>query len=170
MRLAIISDTHLSAGLQAQEGRRRLPDGTVDRLRDADAILHAGDLMTAAVLDDLLALGPPVHAVHGNADDAEVRSRLPAVLELEFDGVKVVMTHNGGPADGRLERMRRKFPDADAVVFGHSHIPLHEVSADGDVQIFNPGSAADRRRMPSHTMGEALVRGGTIAFAHLDLD
>ncbi len=170
MRLAIISDTHLSAGLAAQEGRRRLPDGTLDRLRDADAILHAGDLMTAAVLDDLLALGPPVHAVHGNADDAAVRARLPAVLELELGAVKLAMTHNGGPADGRLARMRKKFPDADALVFGHSHIPLHEVSEDGAFQIFNPGSAADRRREPRHTMGEAVITEAAMAFRHVELD
>lgn len=170
MRLAIISDTHLVGGLAGGEGRRRLPDGTLERLRGADAILHAGDLMRVPVLDDLLALGPPVHAIHGNADDDPVRARLPALLELEFDGVRITMTHNGGPADGRLERMRTRFPDADAVVFGHSHIPLHEVTADGAFQIFNPGSASDRRRAPNHTMGEALVGGGTVAFAHVDLD
>lgn len=170
MKLAIISDTHLVAGLTVGEGRRGLPAGTLDRLRGADAILHAGDLMREPVLDDLLALGPPVHAVHGNADDDAVRARLPAQLELELDGVTVVMTHNGGPAQGRLERMRKKFPAADAVIFGHSHVPLHETSNDGALQIFNPGSAADRRRMPNHTMGEALVRDGAITFALVDLD
>lgn len=170
MKLAIISDTHLSAGLDAQEGSRRLPEGTLERLRAADAILHAGDVMTAAVLDDLLALGPPVHAVHGNADDGEVRARLPAVLELELGGARVAMTHNGGPADGRLARLRRKFPGADAVVFGHSHIPLHEVADDEAFQIFNPGSAADRRRMPHHTMGEAVIAEATITFGHVELD
>ncbi|MBJ7332571.1 MAG: YfcE family phosphodiesterase [Solirubrobacteraceae bacterium] len=170
MKLAIISDTHLSAGLGAAEGRRALPDGTLDRLRAADAILHAGDLMREPVLDELLALGPPVHVIHGNADDDGVRARVPALLTMEFEGVTVVMTHNGGPADGRLARMRAKYPESDAVVFGHSHIPLHETSDDGAFQIFNPGSAADRRRAPNHTMGEALIRGGKIAFAHVDLD
>lgn len=170
MKLAIISDTHLGHGLEPADGWRGVPAGTVDRLRAADAILHAGDLMREPVLDALLALGPPLHAVHGNADDAAVRARLPARLELDLDGATVVMTHNGGPADGRLERMRKKFPHADAVVFGHSHIPLHETSADGAFQIFNPGSAADRRRMPHHTMGEAEVGGGTIAFSLVELD
>ncbi len=170
MNLAIISDTHLAAGVEAVEGRRGLPPGTLDRLRRADAILHAGDLMRVPVLDDLVALGPPVHAICGNADDDDVRARLPALLMLEFEGVQVVMTHNGGPAAGRLERMRRKYPDADAVVFGHSHIPLHETSEDGAFQIFNPGSAADRRRAPKHTMGEAVVRDGAIAFTLVELD
>lgn len=170
MKLAIISDTHLVAGLTVAEGRRGLPAGTLDRLRVADAILHAGDLMREPVLDDLLALGPPVHAVHGNADDDAVRARLPAQQVLEFEGVTVVMTHNGGPANGRLERMRAKFPAADVVIFGHSHVPLHETSADGAFQIFNPGSAADRRRMPNHTMGEALIRDGVIALTLVDLD
>jgi uncharacterized protein len=64
--------------------------------------------------------------------------------------------------------MRRLFPDADAVVFGHSHIPLHE-EAEG-FQIFNPGSPTDRRRQPRHTMGMAHVEGGRIRFELVYLD
>ena len=67
-----------------------------------------------------------------------------------------------GPAAGRLARLRRRFPDADAVVFGHSHIPLHE--REGDFQIFNPGSPTERRRAPRHSMGLARVEGGAIEF------
>jgi len=81
---------------------------------------------------------------------------------LEFAGVRVGMVHDAGPAKGRLARMRRRFPDAHAVVFGHSHIPLHE-EADG-FQIFNPGSATDRRRQPKHTMGTAVIADGKISF------
>src|SRR4051794_34743204 len=104
-------------------GNRRLPE---ERLRGADAILHAGDLMERVVLEALEALGPPVYAVHGNVDSAWLVARLPATRTLEFDGVRVGMVHDAGPARGRLARLRRRFPDADAVVFGHSHIPLHE--------------------------------------------
>jgi uncharacterized protein len=64
--------------------------------------------------------------------------------------------------------MRTRFPDADAVLFGHSHIPLHE-EADG-FQIFNPGSPTDRRRQPAHTMGMAEASGGRVTFELVTLD
>ena len=159
MRLAIISDTHMP------RGGRVLP---VDRLRDADAILHAGDLMEASVLAELEALGPPVHAVRGNVDSAQLQARLPLTRIVEAAGARIAMIHDAGPATGRLDRMRRRFPDADAVVFGHSHIPLHE--ARGGFAIFNPGSPTERRRAPHHTMGIATVDHGQITFALLELD
>ena len=98
----------------------------VERLRAADAILHAGDFMELEVLHALQALGPPVHAVRGNVDTLELIVRLPLQRTVEFGGVRIGMVHDAGPSDGRLERMRRRFPDTQAVVFGHSHIPLHE--------------------------------------------
>ena len=120
VRLAIIGDTHMPRGTRA------LPPACVERLRGADAILHTGDLVTLDVLALLESLGPPVHAVHGNVDDPAVTLRLPAVRVVEAEGWRIVMTHDGGPADRRLARLRTRFADADAVVFGHSHIPLHE--------------------------------------------
>jgi putative phosphoesterase len=159
VRLAIVSDTHLP-----RRGRA-LP---VDRLRDADAILHAGDLMEASVLEELEALGPPVHAVRGNVDSAQLQARLPLTRIVEAAGARIAMIHDAGPAAGRLDRMRRRFPDADAVVFGHSHIPLHE-ERDG-FAIFNPGSPTERRRSPHHTMGVATVDHAQITFELLELD
>ena len=103
------------------------------------------------------ALGPPVAAVHGNVDAPDLRALLPATRIVEADGARIAMVHDAGPAKGRLARMRRRFPDTDAVVFGHSHVPLHERADDG-FQIFNPGSPTDRRRQPRHTMGLARVR------------
>jgi uncharacterized protein len=123
----------------------------VERLKRADLIVHAGDLMTMAVLRELETYGEVV-AVHGNVDDAELRAALPASAAVEAEGATIAITHDAGPAKGRLARMRRRFPEADAVVFGHSHIPLHERAEDG-FQIFNPGSPTERRRSPSHTMG-----------------
>ena len=146
-------------------GRRRLP---VDRLRDVDLILHAGDFSTVAVLEELEALGPPVAAVHGNVDEPALRARLPEERVVEAGGARIAMVHDAGPSKGRLERLRIRFPDADAVVFGHSHIPLHD-ERDG-FQIFNPGSATDRRRQPKHTMGMALARDGAVAFELVTLD
>ena len=139
------------------KGGRALPGACVERLRAADLILHAGDLVAAEVLELLESLGPPVLAVHGNVDEPALRMRLPAVRLVEAGGARIVMTHDGGPADRRLARLRRRFPDADAVVFGHSHLPLHE-EADG-FHIFNPGSPTERRRAPAHTMGLATARG-----------
>ena len=101
-------------------------------------------------------------AVHGNVDDAQLRRTLPAARTVEAGGARIAMTHDAGPAKGRLRRMRRRFPRADACVFGHSHIPLHEES-DG-FQIFNPGSPTERRRSPHHTMGLLRVDEGGVAF------
>jgi putative phosphoesterase len=151
--LAVISDTHMP------RGNRRLP---VDHLRDKDVILHAGDLMEREVLEELQRLGPPVYAVRGNVDSSWLQARLPLMRTLEFEGVKLGMIHEAGPRQGRLERMRRRFPGTQAVIFGHSHIPLHEEHA--GFQIFNPGSPTERRRQPQHTMGIATVEEGRIFF------
>jgi putative phosphoesterase len=145
------------------KGGRALPDACLERLRAADAILHAGDLVAMEVLELLESLGPPVHAVHGNVDEPALQVRLPAVRLVEAAGARIVVTHDGGPADRRLERLRARFPDADAVVFGHSHQPLHE-ERDG-FHIFNPGSPTDRRRARTHTMGAATAREGRLEFA-----
>jgi uncharacterized protein len=146
MELAIISATHMP------RGDRRIPDACLERLRAADAIVHAGDLVAEEVLALLEGLGPPVHAVHGNVDEPEVRMRLPRVRVVEAEGVRILVTHDGGAADGRLARLQRRFPGMDAIVFGHSHMPLHEEAPDG-FQILNPGSPTERRRAPAHTMG-----------------
>jgi putative phosphoesterase len=162
MELAIISDTHLPRGARA------IPRACLERLRGADAILHAGDLSELSVLLELEALGPPVHAVRGNVDASELQARLPLTRVVHADGARIAMIHDGGPAQGRFERLRRRFPDADAVVFGHSHLPLHE-ERDG-FAIFNPGSPTERRRAPRHTMGIATIRDGRPAFELVDLD
>jgi putative phosphoesterase len=157
--IAVISDTHMP------RGARRLP---VEHLEGADVILHAGDLMERSVLEALQALGPPVHAVRGNVDSAWLQARLPLQRTLEFEGVRIGMLHDAGPAAGRLERLRRRFPDEHAVIFGHSHIPLHETAPDG-FQIFNPGSPTEKRRQPRHTMGLAHIRDGRVTFEVVDL-
>jgi putative phosphoesterase len=134
----------------------------VARLRAADLIVHAGDLIRLSVLRELESYGPVI-AVHGNVDDAEVQAALPASASVEAGGAAIGLIHDGGPAKGRLARMRRRFPEADAVVFGHSHIPLHEHAPDG-FQIFNPGSPTERRRAPELAMGIARVEDGQVSF------
>jgi uncharacterized protein len=164
VRLAIVADTHLP------RGTRRLPEACVERLRAADLILHAGDLMTLDVLAELEALGPPVVAVHGNVDAPDVRARLPAERVVEAAGSRIALVHDAGPAAGRLARLRRRFPEAQAVVFGHSHIALHERDPFSGFQIFNPGSPTERRRQPRHTMGVAHAEDGAVRFELVALD
>jgi putative phosphoesterase len=162
VRLAIISDTHMPRGM------RVLPPACVARLTEADAILHAGDFMELSVLETIRSFGPPVHAVRGNVDSAQLQARLPLTRIVDAAGARIAMIHDAGPATGRLARLRRRFPDADAVVFGHSHIPLLE-ERDG-FTIFNPGSPTDRRRSPRHTMGLATVHHARVTFELLELD
>jgi putative phosphoesterase len=163
MLIAVISDTHLP------RGARRLPRACVERIAAADLLLHAGDFVTVEVLRQLEALGPPVAAVHGNVDSVELHNMLPAERVIEAGGARVALLHDAGPRRGRLDRMRRRFGDrAEAVVFGHSHLPLHETGSDG-FQIFNPGSPTDRRRAPTHTMGLARVSGGRVNFELVEL-
>jgi len=163
MLIAVISDTHLP------RGARRLPEACVERIAAADMLLHAGDFTTVDVLRDLEALGPPVVGVHGNVDSAELCRLLPEERLVEADGARIAMLHDAGPSARRLARMRTRFGErADLVVFGHSHMPLHEQAEDG-FQILNPGSPTERRRAPTHTMGLINVGLGSLSCELLTL-
>ena len=144
MIVAVISDTHMP------RGGRHLPDACVERLRNADLILHAGDVTAESVLDELAALGSSVRAVHGNMDDVALCERLPETLVVEAGGLEIGMTHDPGPRAGREERLAARFPGCAAVVYGHTHEP--QVARAGQTWILNPGSPTERRRAPSHTM------------------
>jgi putative phosphoesterase len=136
-----------------------------EQLRAADLIVHAGDVCTAAVLDELAGYAPVV-AVQGNNDGPDVAGwGAPETLELDLDGLPVAVIHDAGPAHGRNARMRRRFPAADLVVYGHSHIPLDETAA--GIRIFNPGSPTDRRRQPHGTIGVLDISGGRVAAARI---
>jgi putative phosphoesterase len=154
MRVAILSDTHGPRFWKA------CPARVAERLAHVDLILHAGDVCIPGVLDELSAFAP-VLAVRGNNDGADVAAwGAPETREFDLAGVAVAMIHDSGPTAGRLARLRKSFPSADLVVFGHSHIPLDQ-EADGQ-RIFNPGSPTDRRRQPAGTMGLLQVRKGRI--------
>jgi putative phosphoesterase len=154
MLIAVISDTHLP------RGARRLPEACIERIASADLLLHAGDFSTLEVLRELEAIGPPVVGVHGNVDSAELCRLLPAERVVEAGGARIAMLHDAGPGAGRLARMRARLGERAAlVVFGHSHMPLHEQDDDG-FQILNPGSPTERRRAPTHTMGLIHVTHG----------
>jgi putative phosphoesterase len=157
--IAVIADTHMP------KGKRELPVACVERIREAEALIHAGDFSAAAVLAELRELCPVVLGVHGNVDDAVLRRELPESLEIEVGGRSVAVIHDSGPKQGRLARLRTRFPDADAVVFGHSHLPLHE--EEGGFQIFNPGSPTERRRAPQASMGLLLPTDDGLRFEHV---
>src|SRR5262245_28605836 len=156
VRVAVISDTHMPRRGLA------LPPACLERLRPADLILHAGDWSSMDAVALVRGIGPPVVGVRGNVEEAAVRAALPDTAEPEVGGLRIGVVHDGGPGAGRPSRLRLRFPAADGVVFGHSHIPWHEVGSDGLV-VVNPGSPTDRRRSPRHTMAEITVDGGRIA-------
>ena len=141
------------------------PPRVAEHLRGADLILHAGDVCTAAVLVELAEYAPVV-AVLGNNDGPDVAAwGADPTVELDLEGLSVAMLHDSGAATSRLVRMRRKFPGADLVVFGHSHIPLDESA--GDFRIFNPGSPTDRRHQPHGTLGLLRIDSGRLAQASI---
>lgn len=146
---AVISDTHIPRRAKV------LPEDLFPHFECADLILHAGDLMDPALLDELAGYAP-VKAVGGNLDPVE--AELPETIEFEFGGVSVAMIHDSGPKRGRRNRMRRRFPKARVVVFGHSHIPWLE--DEESLLLLNPGSPTDKRRQPEFTFALLRVEGG----------
>jgi uncharacterized protein len=157
--IAVVSDTHMP------KGKRQLPGECVERIRAAEAVIHAGDFSAVSVLSELEALCPVVFGVFGNVDEPALWQRLPETLAVEVGGRTVAVVHEAGPKGGRLARMRARFPEADAVVFGHSHLPLHE--EEGGFQIFNPGSPTERRRAPRPSMGLLHAEPSGLRFEHV---
>lgn len=149
MLAVVIADTHIP------RRAKKLPDALIPHLERADLILHAGDFMDPALLDELAAYAP-LKAVRGNLDPPG--ADLPKTVEFGFGGVSIAMIHDSGPKKGRRARMRRRFPEARVVVFGHSHIPWLE-DEDG-LLLLNPGSPTDKRRQPDHTFALLYAEGG----------
>ena len=157
MKVIVLADTH------APRRWRSCPPTVAAQLRGADLILHAGDVCTAAVLDELAGYAP-VWAVLGNNDGPDVAAwGAPERLEFDLAGLRVAMLHDSGPAAGRPARLRRWFPAADLVVYGHSHIPADQAA--GGQRIFNPGSPTDRRRQPHGTVGVLEISDGRLLAA-----
>ena len=148
---AVIADTHIP------RRARTLPENLLPHLKQANLILHAGDLMDPTLLSEMVAYAP-VRAVKGNLDPPELK--LPEVLQFEFGGARIAMIHDSGRKKGRRSRMKRRFPEARVVIFGHSHIPWLE-DAEG-LLLLNPGSPTDRRRQPEHTFALLWVEEGEV--------
>lgn len=161
MRVVVLADTHMRTG-----SSRRLPERARVALTRADVILHAGDLVDPGVLEELASYAP-VHAVLGNNDRALV-GILPQTLEVALAGVRIAMIHDSGPRRGRGARLHRLFPDADIVVFGHSHVPVNEPGVAGQL-LFNPGSPTERRRQPHHTIGILELEDGELVDHRIEI-
>lgn len=159
-RAVVLADTHLRPGPNHAKLSTRLPGPAQDTLAGAGVILHAGDVVTRDLLDELAAIAP-VLAVRGNNDGDSSLAHLPEVRVEVICGVKVAMIHDSGPRGGRERRLRRLFPDADVVVFGHSHIPWNTEGLGGQL-LFNPGSPTQRRAQPHQTIGILDLDGGRV--------
>ncbi|MEO6702580.1 MAG: metallophosphoesterase family protein [Jatrophihabitantaceae bacterium] len=159
MRVAVLSDTH------GPRFWKSCPDRVAAVLDTVELILHAGDVCTPDVLHELSSWAP-VQAVRGNNDGADIEIwGAHETLELSVGGLQVAMIHDSGPSAGRPTRLHRRFPHADMVIFGHSHIPLNEQH--GEQRIFNPGSPIDRRRQPHGTMGLLQIADGRLESADI---
>lgn len=154
MKVVVLADTHLRAG-----SRRGLPPRVLAELAEAEVVLHAGDIVDGTLLEELEAFAP-VHAVLGN-NDYELVGVLPERLELTLAGVSVAMVHDSGPRRGREARLRRDFPAAHLVVFGHSHVPWDAPGLDGQ-WLLNPGSPTQRRAQPQPTFAVVDLADGCI--------
>ncbi len=148
MIISVLADTHIP------KRAKDLPSAAYELIEKSDAIIHAGDILTSDFLAKLSRM-VPVYAVLGNND---IGVTLPEILEMELDGINIAVIHDSGPKTGRRNRMKKRFPNARIVIYGHSHIP-ESFDQDG-LLLFNPGSPTDRRRQPEHTMGLLKIAEG----------
>ncbi|MCZ8381842.1 metallophosphoesterase [Mycobacterium sp. CPCC 205372] len=156
MRLLLISDTHLP------KRARDLPQQVWDEVDRADVVIHAGDWVQAALLDELEQRSKRLVACWGNNDGDDLRSRLPERADVTLGGVRFTVVHETGASAGRDARMAREYPDSDVLVFGHSHIPW-DTTAETGLRLLNPGSPTDRRRQPHCTYMTATVADGALS-------
>ncbi|MDP9887918.1 metallophosphoesterase family protein [Pseudarthrobacter enclensis] len=160
LNLLLLADTHVP------KRARDLPEQVWSAVEKADVVFHAGDWVEAALLDQFERRSKRLLAVHGNNDGPELRRRLPETATVTLAGVRFAMVHETGQAKGRELRCEALYPDADVLVFGHSHIPWDTVSPRG-LRLLNPGSPTDRRRQPSCTFMEGVVDAGRLTDVRL---
>jgi putative phosphoesterase len=154
-RLLLLADTHLP------KRARDLPDQVWAAVDEAELVVHAGDWVDEALLDRLEERSRRLVGVWGNNDHGVLRERLPEVARVEVDGVRLAVVHETGPSRGREARCSELYPDADVLVFGHSHIPWDTTSGTG-LRLLNPGSPTDRRRQPACTYMTATTDSGRL--------
>jgi putative phosphoesterase len=159
-RLLLIADTHVP------KRARELPDEVWRAVDAADVVIHAGDWVDVALLDELEARARRLVACYGNNDHGELRERLPEVASTEIAGVRIAVVHETGAKHGREQRCAARFPDHDVLVFGHSHVPWDTTCATG-LRLLNPGSPTDRRRQPHCTYITATAASGRLSDVEL---
>lgn len=152
----LLADTHVP-----KRARDLSPDVWA-AVTAADLVIHAGDWVDVAMLDQLEARAQRLIGVWGNNDGPDLRARLPFVAHEVIDGVRFAVVHETGPAAGRASRADTEYPDTDVLVFGHSHIPW-DSSSDRGLRLLNPGSPTDRRRQPVCTMMTLVVSDGVLS-------
>ncbi len=141
-RILIVADTHGAVHPQ------------VERLAaTVDLVLHAGDIGDYGVLCLLAQGGAPVVAVLGNNDVAAKwpaaqkghLAQLPPVARVLLKGGLVVVEHGhtAGRVAERHRRLRGRYPDARAVIYGHSHRLCRDTEA--VPWVLNPGAAGRAR-------------------------
>jgi len=160
VEVIVLADSHLTAGMD------RIGGQVLAAVATADVVLHAGDLTSRRALEELQAMAE-TYAVLGN-NDHDLVGTLPESRTFDLEGVRVALVHDSGPTKGRPTRMHRRFPDADIVVFGHSHVPINEVGVQCQV-LFNPGSATQRRSQPHRTFGRLRLAAGRIQACQIEL-
>ncbi|WP_375388279.1 metallophosphoesterase family protein [uncultured Amnibacterium sp.] len=160
LALLVLADSHLP------NRAKRLPDPVLEALGTTDGVVHAGDWVDEATLDLLLDRSPMVLGVAGNNDGPGLHARLPEVARARLDGVRLAVVHETGASVGRERRMDDAFPDADVLVFGHSHIPWDTTTPAG-LRLLNPGSPTDRRRQPRCTYGVLTLDSGAVSWTLL---
>lgn len=155
MRLLLISDTHLPVRA------KKLPAPVWEAVDDADVVVHAGDWVSVALLDELESRAKRLIGCWGNNDGPDLRARLPEVARVTLEGLSVAVVHETGPAKGREARCEAAYPGVDLLVFGHSHIPW-DTTGPGGLRLLNPGSPTDRRRQPYCTYQTATITDGRL--------
>ena len=153
--VVFVSDTHLP------RRARDLPPQLWSDIEVADVVVHAGDWVDVALLDELEQRSRRLVGVYGNNDHGALRERLPEIARVELEGVRFAVVHETGGAAGRERRCAQRFPDVDVLVFGHSHIPW-DTTAPGGLRLLNPGSPTDRRRQPYPTYLTAVADAGRL--------
>jgi putative phosphoesterase len=153
-QLGIISDTHIPHF-------KRIPEAVWKHFANVELIIHAGDLSTLAVIEQLATIAP-VEAVQGNIELDVVIQKLPIKREILVGNCRIGIVHILGNAQYYARTARQEFPNARVVIFGHSHNPYNQ-EHEGQL-LFNPGSANDRRRQPTCSIGKLFIddESGTV--------
>ena len=145
VKIGVLSDTHIPQAAQD------IPQAVYKEFETVDLILHAGDIVELAFLENLKKIAP-VRAVRGNMDTREISSALPDKDIVSINNkFKIGLIHGRGAPRSLMAFVQTQFDNVDAIVFGHSHSPVNEIH-DG-ILLFNPGTPTDKIFAPYNSFG-----------------